>query len=306
MNAGNMPAAKAMIDRIMRQEPDNHEAHVLLIDYELKLGNYKTMARLCRSSLSLWPDNADIRSRYILSRMRCWFTAFRLIEIHRLCKEFERDFPTRRMDLLTLKGIWAIAINNRWSARRIRNIIAEEYPDSTMTTTFDRMIAKLTDDLNLKESAAIDALGHNHNDASAYAELAFVQFDLCRFAAARRSAKAALALDPMNRKALMVLRLSWLVWFPPFLISNVFFAIPILLRRWISSRRDRFLVWVAIIFAAITEMPALIELAIIDSAPIASIIFWVGGYFCWAIIKSVGEVRFGRKSKVKALRLSKY
>ena len=303
-----MTAAKALIDRALNSEPDNQHNHALLADYELASGNIAKARLISRRNLQRWPDNADMRVCYVYTLLRSRIVFFLHPLIWCELRGLKRDFPRRRHDILTLEGLWAIRLNHRWYARRVRKALAIDFPDSEVPLMLDRMIAKITDDTLLKENAATETLSRHETDAAAHHELAIALFERCRFASARRSARRALAIDPTRRGPLAIVRLSWIVFFPPFLISQLLLGLSGNMRKAGYGLCLRTCVWFGLLLVIMVYTPTIARAmsALTDTIGVGGFLLTVALAVNWPIIVIVMQWAHGGRYKPRNVALRDY
>ena len=223
--AGNFEAARKIAREAMEKRDDSVAVHDLRVDIEIAAQDYGKALALCREALARWPDHSGLRLSHALALMHTG----RGKEAAKAVKGFEEDFPFRSLDAMLLQTIWQTRYGSLKQAKHYRSRFEELAPDSPQIAMLDAMIASKADDMLGRERASKRIAEDAPMDADSHARLAYVQFDLFRMKAARRSARAALAAEPTQRRVEAVLWLSWMVWFPPFFLSHLY--------HWLDSMR---------------------------------------------------------------------
>ncbi len=217
LEAGNVTAARRIAVDAMEATPDNAEVWDLLVDIEMAEKQWQKALDLTKEALARWPDHLGLRLNNALTLMH----TRRGTDARKAIEKWEEDFPYRAVEAELLQTIWHIRFGSLKRARYHRRRFEEIAPDSRHVAMLDAMIAEKADDMLGKERASQRMAEDAPMDADAHTRLAFAQFDLFRLGAARRSARAALTMEPTKRQVEGIIWLSWLVLFPPFFVSHL-------------------------------------------------------------------------------------
>ncbi len=257
--AGNLDAARRIAREAMERAPDDVAVWHLMVDIELAAKRWEAAYDLSLRALAQWPNHAELRLGHAITLV---YTK-RKVEVVQAIRDWERDFPLARAEAHFLHTFREAFYGSTKKARAHFGEFREYCPDSPYVPILDELIAhKANDPLAIERTLKRMAPTVTTN-GKVHTRLATVQLDLFKLAAARRSARTALAIEPTRRDAEAILWLSWLVFFPPFFVAHAYF--------WLDGmRRSLFSGWLV----AALKVPLM---AVFGLAIIAFFIVLIGG-----------------------------
>jgi tetratricopeptide (TPR) repeat protein len=166
------------------------------------------------------PDSAALRS----VEFDAVFQSGKKREAKKTRDRFAEDFPylTNRIEIMNLQ-LDASAGKTRKVSKKLR-----EYADSAYGPDNQKDLAiahHRIDDLFRARRLMDEVHPEYPNDAELNAAMASNYFKLGRPATARKYARLALAADPSNRRMSLLIKSSWLMYFPPFYVMTIVFII---------------------------------------------------------------------------------
>jgi len=220
LKAGNFDGARRIVRKALEENPENLWAWNLRIDIEMEAGQYKEALVLARQVLANHPDNVYVREIefYAIGRLR------KKREAKRIFERFSEDFPHQTGRIKTMR----MALN---SLSERLNKVSQTLREYGETATDPQSVKELglahhrINDLWTAQRLLLEAHPHFPNDAELNAALATNYFQLARPATARKYARLALATNPAERRMALLMKASWLQYWPPFFFITVLFMI---------------------------------------------------------------------------------
>lgn len=220
LEAKNFDGARRIVRKALDENPKNIRAWHVRVDIELEANEPKEALKLLRQILAENPDNVELRSQEFKALMR----AGKKREAKKVREHFKEDFPylTEHIEMMKLHQD-AAAGKTRSVSKKLQSFAGDT---SNPAVLKDLGIAHhRIDDIFRARYMMDEAHSEFPNDAELNTAMATNYFQLARPGKARKYARLALAADPANRRMALLIKASWLMYFPPFFIVMLSLAI---------------------------------------------------------------------------------
>ena len=220
LQAGNHAAAKRVAREALERDADDIRAILLLIDVEEDAGDHKAALALAGGALSKAPDSPALRMACALSLIRLK----RRREAKTAIDAFERDFPYREMDIGGLRMAFDGKFGNLRGAEKRLDELAEGHEDDPDVMLMKAILINNRGQAWKAQKLFREVLKHDPEGFTVNDHFALNQFQLCRFASARKHARIALRQKPtaFNKRLIWF---SYIMLFPPLLFLHAVVAL---------------------------------------------------------------------------------
>jgi len=220
LQAKNFEGARRIVRKALEENSANLNAWELRIEIETEAGNKKEALSLARQILADHPDSASLR----IAEFEALVRLRKKREAKKTRDRFKEDFPhlTNRIDTMDLQ-LDASSGKTKRVSKKLREYAENSYG---LDSKKDLAIAHHRIDDIFRARQLMDAVHPEFpNDAELNAAMAANYFQLARPATARKYARLALAADPSDRRMALLIKASWLMYFPPFYFMTVILMI---------------------------------------------------------------------------------
>ncbi|MEM9054605.1 MAG: tetratricopeptide repeat protein [Pseudomonadota bacterium] len=217
LEAGNTDAAARAAKQLLMEDPNDRSALELLCDSHFQDRDYRAASEVVEQLLRLAPNSLEAHVRRVLVYIECGWQDPAKAALDQF-RETLPGYPDAYEELL---GYYELVFGNSTHASERLQAMLERRPDDI---SLRRMIILSEVDARnpFRALPHIEAiLAVVANDQVALRTLAFCRFRQFRFGEARKLAKAARRLDPLDRPLRWITPLSFVVWFPPFLVGHI-------------------------------------------------------------------------------------
>lgn len=211
LKAGNFESARRIVRKALDENPNNLRAWELRIEIETQAGEHKEALKLVRQVLTDHPDSAPLR--------KAEFSALMSLGKRREGKKtrdrFKEDFPflTNYIEMMNLQ-LDAHSGNTKKVAGKLQEYGEHTYGAESLKNL--GIAHHRIDDIFRAKRMMNESHAEFPNDPELNAAIATNYFQLARPGTARKYARLALAADPANRRMSLLIKASWLMYFPPF------------------------------------------------------------------------------------------
>ncbi|MEM8617552.1 MAG: hypothetical protein AAGF20_11545 [Pseudomonadota bacterium] len=216
LEAGNARGAIRTAKQALMDAPNDLDALDLLSDGHMALSDFTAASEVIEQMLRLAPNHLQAMETQILLLMRMgWQDAAK--EKLAAFKLAHPNWPDRHRELTSL---WDFAFGDASRAARDMRDMLERRPGDYGLMAMIALAETEARNPFAAEPFMEQILNLDANHASALRTLAFCRFRQFRFSTARALARAARANDPTDQALRWIAPLSWLVWFPPFILGH--------------------------------------------------------------------------------------
>jgi len=220
LRAENFEGARRIVGKALEDSPNNLRAWNLRIEIEMDAGEFKEALALTRQLLADHPDDVLLREAefYAVARMR------KKREAKRIFEQFRKDFPFQEGKIKPMNMVLD-SLSERM--KQVSDTLREyaEYATDPQSVKQLGIMHHKVNDLWIAQRMMLEAHPHFANDAELNAALATNYFQLARPGTARKYARLALASDPTNRRMALLIKATWLQYWPPFFLMTGIFLI---------------------------------------------------------------------------------
>ena len=237
LKAENFNGARRIVRKALDEDPKNINAWQLRVDIEIEAKKPKEALKLVRQILAENPQNAGLRN----SEFEALMKAGKKREARKIRDRFKTDFPfmSQRIEMMDLQ-LDAASGKTKSVSKKLQGY--GDGNDNPYVVKDLGIAHHRIDDIFRARRLMEQAHPEFPNDPELNAALATNYFQMARPGTARKYARLALAADPSNRRMALLIKASWLMYFPPFffmmLILVIFYGVDSLIGRitaWIIS-----------------------------------------------------------------------
>jgi tetratricopeptide (TPR) repeat protein len=230
LEAGNLQRALTEIEGVLRDDPHEPDALQTYCDTLLKLKRLDLLEQAAWKWLGHDPSSLLAYSHLLY----CFKRSARRKDAEELRQRF-LGASTDPQDVKLALALYDVSFGSKadgWAQ------VSEEFSSEgrhAETYAYASRAARARGDMREAWAQAKLALGAGYRDAHHLEYMSVLCFRLMRFAKCREFARLALRTDPHLAIARELLVLSWLVWFPPFLVAHVLALLRLLLagQKWV-------------------------------------------------------------------------
>lgn len=220
LEAGNFDGARRKANEALDVDPDDNRAKRLLVEIEFGCENYKRQLELSREFLSTHPNNVEIRLYEFLALSHLKKKS----EARKAYNSFKTDFPDHDYYLSQMELVLnALTGETRQTGESVRTRLSEAHSDN------EKIDLGLTclklGDIFIANRALTEVHDRHPHNFEIVTGLASANFQICKFNEARKFALRALKLDPKNWRLKIFILLSYIAYFPPFLLIVIFLSL---------------------------------------------------------------------------------
>ncbi len=298
LTAGNLPAARKIALEALEQNPEDANAWELRVDIEMAAGDHAQALRLIRSRLAQTPERSKLRIDEIL----CLTNLGRKDEVETALGTFRRDMPYMETHAQILSCLYEVKHGSLEEGNRLFQELSKRDVEKSLLLQIELMIRSRLGDRFGRAAVCIEWVQNEPQDAQAREWLALSQFELLEYKAARKSARAALSLDPSRRLPHAMLWLTGLAWLPPFLAYETIaylsdYARSVMGARW--ARPVQWIISIVIMVFTLRILGAVFKTGFVGIAV-------VGGVIAWPFIKAGILKLYGSRTAVPPVTLKDY
>ena len=238
LKAENFDGARRIVRKALDEDPKNINAWQLRVDIEIEAKQPKEALKLVRQILAENPQNAGLRN----SEFEALMKAGKKREARKIRDRFKTDFPflSHRIELMDLQ-LDAASGKTKSVSKKLQEFSSEN--DNPIILKDLGIAHHRIDDIFRARRMMDQAHPEFPNDPELNAAMATNYFQLARPGTARKYARLALAADPSNRRMALLIKTSWLMYFPPFFLLSLMLA----LFYGFDSLVGRIAAWIALI-----------------------------------------------------------
>ena len=220
LKAENYEGARRIVCKALDENPDNLGAWQLRVKIEMDSGKHNDALVFVRQILAKHPDNAALRGMEFDTLVR----SRQKKEAATARDRFRADFPfhTARVEQMDLQLDASAGRTKKVSAK------LREYADHVYGLDGQKDLAiahHRIDDIFRARRLMDEVHPEFPNDVELNAAMASNYLQLARPATARKHARLALAANPADRRMSLLIKTSWLMYFPPFYMMTVILMI---------------------------------------------------------------------------------
>tara|TARA_B100001989_G_C24539123_1_gene466463 strand:- start:887 stop:1834 length:948 start_codon:yes stop_codon:yes gene_type:complete len=303
LQAGNIKSAEEIAQKALAKNPLDNEAWELSFDCMMARQEYKAARDKVEQWLALDPG--------VIAAHECFIQACLYLKDKQACAKaidtMKSSFPTAIFRIKIYEALYDVHFSNGKKARGIFEELSKEHPDIHAFVKLQADTAYKRDQLFKAFRLYREAIKMDPMHASTWRMYSFDAFHIMRYGEARKAARKALELDPKMTELKLLIRISWLVYFPLFYVSSFLCSTYFYLSEFFGKGVGMVLSFFGGYFLFGPALSYAIRWLSKETGVYISPWYFIGSLFLWiAIEQGTFYLIDNKKMKTKEIKLSDY